>query len=282
LVRDEPVTFANGSAPYTPANFGHTFSGDVTVRQALAKSMNIPTVKLAEMTGYRAVAKVAQSAGLGPNIRPTPSIALGAYEATPLDMAGAYTIYANQGMYVKPSLIRDVRTRTGEVIYSRHAEAHSVLDPRVAYLMVNLMEETLRTGTGAGVRSRGFLAPAAGKTGTSHDGWFAGFTSQLLCVVWVGFDDNRELDLEGAKSALPIWTEFMKRALQLPAYRDAKPFRPPSGISSAVIDPESGKLASPNCPSPRMEFFLSGTEPIEACPLHNPMIIVNEHSGLTQ
>ena len=90
-----------------------------------------------------------------------------------------------------------------------------MLDPRVAYLMVNLLEEVMRTGTAAGVRSRGFRVPAAGKTGTSHDGWFAGFTSELLCIVWVGFDDNRELDLEGAHSALPIWTEFMKRALEL-------------------------------------------------------------------
>jgi penicillin-binding protein 1B len=105
-----------------------------------------------------------------------------------------------------------------------------VLDPRVAYLMVNLLESVINNGTGAGARSRGFTLPAAGKTGTSHDGWFAGFTSNLLAIAWVGYDDDRELKLPGADSALPIWTEFMKLATQYPAYRDAKPFDPPPGV----------------------------------------------------
>jgi penicillin-binding protein 1B len=142
------------------------------------------------------------------------------------------------------------------------------------------MEEVLRSGTGAGVRSRGFTVPAAGKTGTSHDGWFAGFTSQLLCVVWVGFDDNRELNLEGAKSALPVWTEFMNRALALAAYHDAKPFRPAPGISSRLIDVETGELATPNCPSTRTEFFIAGTEPTEKCSQHDVQLVIEEHSEL--
>ena len=107
----------------------------------------------------------------------------------------------------------------------------------------------------------------AGKTGTSHDGWFAGFTSNLICIVWVGFDDNSELDLEGAKSALPIWTEFMKRAVQNPYY--GAPFeRPPSGILTERIDPESGQLAGPLCPESRTEYFIAGSEPQSICPLH--------------
>jgi penicillin-binding protein 1B len=265
---DEPTTFWSGNTAYQPANFGHASYGEVTVRQALMKSMNIPTVKLAQMTGYKAISSLARQAGLGDHIRPTPSIALGAYEATPLDIAGAYTIYSNQGLYVRPSLISQVKTRDGRVIYSHTAEARQVLDPRVAYLMVNLMEGVLMSGTGAGVRSRGVTVPAAGKTGTSRDGWFAGFTSQLLCVVWVGFDDNHDLNLEGAKAALPIWAEFMKRALQLQAYKDPKPFKPPSGISSAQIDSETGLLATPNCPSSRTELFIAGTEPTESCARH--------------
>ena len=144
-----------------------------------------------------------------------------------------------------------------------------MLDPRVAYLMTNLMEEVMRSGTAAGVRARGFGVPAAGKTGTSdHDGWFAGYTSDLLCIVWVGFDDNRELDLEGAHSALPIWTEFMKRALQYHAYRDPRPFQAPDGIVSAQIDPESGMLATPYCPTTISEVYISGTQPVTSCPLH--------------
>jgi len=268
LLDDEPTTFQIGNTAYTPGNFHHALYGEVTMREALAKSINIPTVKLAEMTGYEAVARLAKQAGLGDHIQATPSIALGSYDARPLDVAGAYTIYANTGVYVRPSLISQVKTGDGTVKYSRTLETHRVLDPRVAYLMVNLLEGVMRNGTAAGVRSRGFTAPAAGKTGTSRDGWFAGFTSQLICVVWVGFDDNSDLKLEGAKSALPIWTEFMKRAIRLPAYRDAKSFRPPPGISSAYIDSETGELATANCPTSQIEFFIAGTEPDRMCSRH--------------
>src|SRR5208283_2678380 len=211
------------------------------------------------------VVEMANRAGMNYNIQPTPAVALGSYEITPLEAIGAYTVFANQGDYVKPNFISLVRSQDGKVVYRNQLEHKQVLDPRVAYLMTNLMEEVLRSGTAAAVRASGFNVPAAGKTGTSHDGWFAGYTSELLCVVWVGFDDNKELDLEGAKSALPIWTEFMKRALAVPAYSDVKPFRPPSGISSASIDPETGELATPNCPSKRTEFFIAGTEPTETC-----------------
>src|ERR1019366_2736625 len=120
----------------------------------------------------------------------------------------------------------------------------------------------------AGVGSRGFPAPAAGKTGTSHDGWFAGFTSDLLCIVWTGFDDNRELDVEGARSALPIWTEFMKRAIMLRKYSNAKPFEAPDGVVTVTIDPESGMPATPVCPTKSAEVFIAGTEPVGMCPLH--------------
>ncbi len=266
LVADEPTTFWYGKTPYQPGNYGHESYGEVTVRQALKKSLNVPAVHVAQMAGYRAVANLARQAGLGDRIQPTPSIALGSYEVTPLDLAGAYTIFANQGVYVRPSLISQVRTHSGVVSYSHQPETRQVLDPRVTFLMVNLMEDVINSGTAAGVRSRGFTAPAAGKTGTSRDGWFAGFTSQLLCVVWVGFDDNSELKLEGARSALPIWTEFMKRATAQPLYRDARPFRPPPGISSAAIDPETGLLATPICPAIRSEFFIAGTEPGAMCP----------------
>jgi penicillin-binding protein 1B len=118
------------------------------------------------------------------------------------------------------------------------------------------------------VRGRGFYLPAAGKTGTSHDGWFAGFTSNLICVVWVGFDDNRQLNLEGAKSALPVWTEFMKRAHQFREYRNVKPFTAPEGIVSVEVDPATGFLAAPQCPQARSEVFISGTQPVEVCPIH--------------
>jgi penicillin-binding protein 1B len=215
------------------------------------------------------VVNLARRAGLGKNIEPTPAVALGAYEATPIEMAGAYTIFANQGSYVAPRLVSRVCARDGRVLYKGKAESWSALDPRVAYMMVSLLQEVMRSGTAAGVRSRGFNLPAAGKTGTSRDGWFAGFTSRLLCVVWVGFDDNRELGLEGARSALPIWTEFMKRASQFREYRDAKQFAPVPGIVTVEICPESGLVAGPECPEPRIEVFIAGTQPSQECQIHS-------------
>jgi penicillin-binding protein 1B len=131
-----------------------------------------------------------------------------------------------------------------------------------------MMQDVLRYGTGASVRSRGFTLPAAGKTGTSRDGWFAGFTSELLCVVWVGFDDGRELNLEGAHSALPVWAEFMKRAAQFRQYRDAKPFQQPSGIVSVKICADSGQLAGEFCPDVRSDVFINGTQPAVECEMH--------------
>ena len=154
------------------------------------------------------------------------------------------------------------------------AESRQAIDPRVAYLMVDMLQEVMRSGTAAGVRSRGFTLPAAGKTGTSHDGWFAGFTSQLLCIVWVGFDDYRELNLEGAKSALPIWTEFMKRAARVAAYRNATAFPQPSGISTAKICGMSGKLAGDTCTWVRNEDFIDGTQPQDHCQGHQAEIEV--------
>jgi penicillin-binding protein 1B len=268
MVDDEPTTFWFDGKPYQPSNFKHEFHGIVTFRQALAKSMNVAAVKVGEMVGFDAVVDLAKKAGLNYDIHPTPAVALGAYDVTPLEMAGAYTIFANQGLYVKPNFVSLVRSQNGAAIYSNKPEAHQVLDPRVAYLMTNLMEEVMRSGTAAGVRARGFTVPAAGKTGTSHDGWFAGYTSELLCIVWVGFDDNRELDLEGAHSALPIWTDFMKRALQYHDYHNARPFEAPDGIVAVQIDPASGMPATPNCPNTITEVYISGTQPVGRCPLH--------------
>ncbi len=264
-VVDEPTTFWYDNKPYEPNNYKNEFHGVVTLRQALAKSMNIPTVKFAESVGYDRVVELARQAGLNMAIQPTPAVALGAYEVTPVEIAGAYTIFVNQGVFHRPSWIRLIRDQHGKTLFENKAETQAVLDARVAYLMVHLLEDVLRSGTGVGVRGRGFALPAAGKTGTSHDGWFAGFTSRLLCVVWVGYDDNRELKLEGARSALPIWTEFMKRAHQYRSYRSVRPFEPPDGVVSVEVDPASGRLAAAGCGPPRAELFIAGSQPNELC-----------------
>lgn len=266
-VVDEPTTFFYDDREYTPKNFRQQFNGIVTLRFALSRSLNIPTVKFAEMAGYEKVAALAEAAGLR-GVKPTPALALGAYEVTPLDIAAAYTVFSNQGTWVQRNFVREIRSSDGALIYEYQPLSRPVLDPRIAYMVVNVMEEVLRSGTGAGVRSRGFLLPAAGKTGTSHDAWFVGFTSKLLCVVWVGFDDNQELPLEGAKAALPIWTEFMKRAHRHREYRGVMPFSPPDGVVIVDIDPLSGRLATAACPKPVSEVFLAGTQPVELCHLH--------------
>ena len=245
---DEPTKFVFDNKEYEPSNFGDKFYGTVTLRTALAKSLNIPTVKVAEMVGYGAVADLARKSGLANQVG-TPSVALGSYDATPLDMAGAYTTFANEGNYVKPTYIKAIYDAAGQPVFEAKPERRRVIDPRVNYLMVNMLEEVLRSGTGAGVRSRGFVLPAAGKTGTSRDGWFAGFTTKLICIVWVGFDNNDDLKLEGAKSALPIWTEFMKRAHQHREYRNPAPFAPPEGV--VVVDGCNGGT----------EAYIAGTEP---------------------
>lgn len=267
-VNDEPTTFWFDGKPYEPRNHYREFYGSVTLRQALAKSMNIPAVKIAEMAGYNNVVDLARRSGLNMNIQATPSIALGSYEVTPLEIAGSYTVFSNRGMWVKPSYVRSIRDDRGGVVFEYRPTQRSALDPRVSYLMTSLMEEVVRSGTGAGIRGRGFLLPAAGKTGTSHDGWFAGFTTKLICVVWVGFDDNRQLELDGDKSALPIWTEFMKRAHTYREYSSARGFDAPDGIVTVEVDPLSGQLASAGCPNTRGEVFIAGSQPQDICRLH--------------
>lgn len=269
-ILDEPTTFKFGREVYQPSNYHNRYMGEVTVRQALMNSLNIPTIKLAEMVGFKRVVQIAREAGITTDLQPTPSIALGSYEATPLDMAQAYTIFSNGGTRAAWNYIRVIRDGAGATVQEAVVREAPVLDPRVAYLLVNLMEDVVRAGTAAGVRSRGFTLPAAGKTGTSRDGWFAGFTNELICVVWVGYDDNRELGLEGAKSALPIWTEFMKRAHSFPAYRNAAPFQPPKGVVRVTIDPTSGGVATAECPYSRSEVYLEGTQPKNVCPGHGP------------
>jgi penicillin-binding protein 1B len=266
-VVDEPTTFWFNDKPYEPENHDRMYHGTVTLRQALANSWNIPAVKVAETVGYAKVAQVARAAGLNVDIKATPSIALGAYEVTPLEIADSYTVFVNGGQLVKMNFISNIRGPEGD-LFDAKPDRKQVLDARAVYLVENMMEEVLNSGTGAGVRGRGFYLPAAGKTGTSRDGWFAGFTSKLICVVWVGFDDNRDFKLEGARSALPIWTEFMKRAHQHRQYKAVHPFEAPDGIVTAEIDAETGELATPACPKVRNEVFMTGTQPVQVCHIH--------------
>ena len=267
-VVDEPTTFLFEGMEYAPDNFGEKFYGTVTLREALTHSLNVATVRVAELVGYQRVVDVVRQAGLDPHIQPTPALALGAYEMTPLDVAAAYTIFANNGTRAEPMFIRGVADVSGQWVERGQPRTRLSVDPRAAYIVTNILQDVINHGTGFPVRQRGFTSPAAGKTGTSHDGWFAGFTSNLICIVWVGFDDNRELGLAGGNSAAPVWAEFMKRAVALPDYSQVHDFAPPQGVNVVAIDVDTLELATPLCPVTRNEAFLTGTEPARYCERH--------------
>jgi penicillin-binding protein 1B len=265
ILKDEQTTYGVGTPyEYTPKNFENQYSGMVTAREALQHSLNNATISLASMVGFERVAALARDAGVK-GARGTPAMAIGAYDATPLEMAGAYTVFANGGMRLEPWMLASVRTTTGDVIADYSHDSKQILDPRVAYLTTSLMQNVIDHGTGAGVRARGFLAPAAGKTGTSHDAWFAGYTTNLLCIVWVGNDDYTDVNIEGAHAAAPIWAEFMKKAVQLPQYSDTNQFTPPEGVDIVSIDKVSYLLSDATCPDSFNAAFLAGTAPTETC-----------------
>jgi penicillin-binding protein 1B len=288
-LNDDTTTFMYDGKPYTPGNFEKgEYPGMVSAVDAIDHSLNIATISLAQMVGFGNVAALARSAGIT-SARGTPSVAIGTYSATPIDMAGAYTVFANSGVHLTPWMLASVRNANGDIVSDYSPEAKQVLDPRVAYLTQSLLESVMARGTGASARAHGFLAPAAGKTGTSHDVWFAGYTSNLICVVWVGNDDYTDIStglsrpLQGADAAAPLWAEFMKRAIQLPQYSDVKSFIPPEGVTTARIDRNSSLLADSTCPDKVMyAAFLDGTAPVNTCSQmnENPQNFIQKILGI--
>jgi len=265
MVDDTATTFAYGDQIYEPRNYKEEYHGPVTLRYALAMSLNNATVKLAEEVGYDKVADLAKNAGIA-SVKATPAMALGAYDATPLEMAAAYTAFANEGTRISPIFVDSVRNAKGDVLQDFTPDKRQIMDPRIAFVMTDMMQGVVNFGLGySAVRGRGFQAPAAGKTGSSHDGWFAGYTSNLLCIVWVGYDDYSDLHLSGAQTAAPIWTEFMKRAAALPQYSDMRIFTQPSGVVDVQLDKATNRLATPSCPETYTAAFVAGTEPRETC-----------------
>jgi penicillin-binding protein 1B len=228
-------------------------------------------VKVAEMVGYDRVAELwSRKLGIGAPIQPFPAIALGSFEATPFELATAYNVLANGGLKVEPVTLLQVADDRGRVVEQhRAAVPERVVSAESAFLVTDMLRSVFTEGTAASARGLGFGADAAGKTGTTNDyrdAWFAGFTPDLLCVVWVGFDDNTPVGLSGTRAALPIWVDFMKAAL---SGRKPSPFPPPpEGIVFVDIDRETGLLARPECPRTRSEAFVAGTEPRVPCFAH--------------
>lgn len=265
---DEPTTWIDDMGkPYSPGNYQNEYDGPVTLRFALAHSRNIVAIKVAEQTGYDRVADLWKKVGVGTPAKPYPSIALGVFEASTVEMAEAYTLFDNNGE-VHPLRAITRISENGQDKKLKVDAPRPVARPDTTFLVLNMLRSVLDEGTAAAARPWGFTMDAAGKTGTTNDqrdAWFIGFTGDLLTAVWVGFDNNNPIGLTGAEAALPIWTSFMKRAT---AGRPDKGFEVPEGLVFVDIDKETGKLATPGCPKTIREAFLPGSEPTETCPIH--------------
>ncbi len=247
IVKDEKKVFTYGTETYAPNNYGDTFSNaEITVRDALVKSKNTITVDLGMNLNIGKVMNLAHKAGLPKVEKAYPSMALGTAEATPLQVASGYTMFANLGESASPIAINRVTTGDGRIVVEPKTEKKRVVRPDVAYILDDIMKDVINRGTASEAQAWGFKNVAgkrgiAGKTGTSRDGWFAGFTPELVCVVYVGFDDNADLGMKGSDSAMPIWADFMREALNLyPEWNGD--WQMPETVRQAEIDSRNGKL----------------------------------------
>jgi penicillin-binding protein 1B len=261
---DEPKTFTYDNQEYSPGNFGETYSHEpVTLRDALVHSLNVVTVEVAMEVTIGRVMTLAGKAGLPKPARAYPAMALGTSEATPLQIASAYTAFANLGTRTTPIAINRITTGNGVTIAAPTTQKNEVLRPEVAYVMTSFMKDVVNRGTASKVRGRGLKAVLAGKTGTSRDGWFAGYTPDLVCAVWVGFDDGSQLGLTGANSALPIWSDFMQVALaEHPEWEGD--WEVPAGVEQVEVNPKTGAPTQPGDTEKRTEYFINGTGPSDS------------------
>lgn len=257
---------------YRPANFGAAYSmREVTMRTGLVKSLNVVTVDVALRTGLARIANLAQQFGL-PRPERYPAMALGTEEVTPLELAAAYASFVNGGRRVRPRVIASVGEPPAAHLPAEANADSPVINPTTAYMITNMLSAVVDHGTGQAARGTVKGTAIAGKTGTSRDGWFVGFSANLVCAVWIGFDDNQQLGLTGAEAALPAWTDFMKEAIEAKPALGGKNFVCPEGIKFVEIDADDGLLSTLSCPhreliavtdrlAPNMECLLHGNLP---------------------
>ncbi len=256
VLPDRPMSFGG----WTPANYERTYQGQVTVAEALFESLNVPTAWVGNQLGPARIVQTAHELGIQEELPAVLPISIGADETTLLELVGAYQVFANAGAQDPPYAVAAVVDAAGHVIFHHEDDENRVINPSVAYLITGALEQVLRYGTAASAQRMGLKFPAAGKTGTTqdyHDGYFVGYTPDLVCGVWVGFDEPQSLGLPGASVALPAWVNFMTHAVP----DDSPDFAEPSGIVMATIDPQSGGLATPACPRAIALPFLVGTAP---------------------
>jgi penicillin-binding protein 1B len=266
---DTPQTFQYGNATYSPGNYGKSYSmHDVLMREGLIRSLNVVTVELAMQTGLDRVANSAVRFGLR---RPLtyPAMALGTTEVTPLQVAAAYAAFVNDGKFVQPTLVVSV-SEDAQDLTNISPPATQVIKPTTAYMITDMLADVMRRGTASRARAAFKNVAIAGKTGTSRDGWFVGYTPNLVCAVWIGYDDNSQLGLTGAEAALPAWIAFMKDALAIRPSLGGTTFSKPTGIVTVRIDPQTGFLAGPDCPASEMVSVASQFAPVAECYKHRP------------
>ena len=261
---DTPLEIKTRDGVWSPQNYDHEFRGRVSLRSALERSLNVPSVRLALQVGIDRVAEMAIRLGVTSPLPRVPSLALGTAEVSPLEIARAYATLASGGVRPTPHTYEDL-TAGNRTLEQRHLELEQVIDPGLAYLGVSLLEGVVNRGTARRLRSMGLVGALAGKTGTTDDErdlWFVGFTPELVAVVWLGFDEPRSIGVSSSQGPLPIWASFVKEAM---GNRTRGLFIPPPNIERLEIDPESGALALPGCPRRQTEIFLAGTAPSEIC-----------------
>lgn len=266
-IDDTHFTVESGGKNWSPENYDKKEHGRVTLRSALENSYNIATAKLAMTAGLEEVVQTARDAGLTSDLQAVPSLALGAFEVTPLEMASAYTIFANNGIRAQPVSIIQVMDKSNQVLQRKNMEVQRRFDAGPVYLTTHVLKGVLDRGTAAGARKLGFTGIAAGKTGTTSnykDAWFVGFTPSLLTLTWVGYDDNATMNLSGGRAALPIWVSYMK-SVGGDAQED---FSTPPGVVLVKIDPENGWIANKRCPVTSFEPFIESHEPGKICDIH--------------
>jgi penicillin-binding protein 1B len=272
MLRDEPDTFQTNLGPWAPKNYENSYAGQVTVARALARSLNVATVRLSQIVGLPRIVETARAMGIESRLRQVASLVLGTSELSVMELTTAYATLANGGVRVTPFAVKAVLDRGGNVRWSPRHEERRVLRPETAYLATILLEGPILYGTAAGVRSQfGFTRPAAGKTGTTddeNDAWFIGFTPDLATGVWVGCDRNRRIGLTGTQAAVPIWARFMDAALADRPFRD---FEAPDNVLDVWIDGDTGYRAGPECLHVMRAAFIKKTEPRQMCPvMHLP------------
>ena len=273
MVSGEPIALPTPEGLWTPTNFENKKYGKITIRKTIEDSVNTATTRLANDVGFKEVLKTARLAGIKSPLLPVPSMALGSFEVTPMELAYAYTTIASGGISFERFPLFSVTEANGDNIITRKVKREQALDPRVAYLAGYAMEGVLTRGTAKEAKSLNIDFPASGKTGTTNgnkDSWFVGYTPDVVCAVWLGYDSGSDTGLTGAQGALHIWSRFMRAR-----YSQSGPLAviPPRGIETAVIDPKSGYLATDLCPQTLHEAYLTGTAPKKTCPDHpvNPV-----------